>query len=226
MVLSKAGSDRKWVFHLTGLGDAAYLEKSALKYLVLVSRGLYMEISPAELGFDAPRLLNPVSIVGELIPRWKSEGLGMEAVAGRTAFGFRFLPAEEDASAQRAGTCAISIDQETQLPTRFQIESPRSLIEARELRLTVPLTQFDVPSGLKKMNADQLKPLVRAFASGVQPYIDALNPRRPVQAQPSKPGAASSANKGLNANPTRGSPGSSNKRPAVPNANRKAIRST
>jgi hypothetical protein len=231
MVLSKAGSDRKWVFHLAGLGDAAYLEKSALKYLVLVSRGLYTEISPAELGFDAPRLLNPVSIVGELIPRWKSEGLGMEAVAGRTAFGFRFLPSDQDAGPQRQGTCAISIDQETQLPTRFQIDSPRSLIEARDLRLTVPLTQFDVPSGLKKMNADQLKPLIQAFAAGVQPYIDALNPRRPAQAPPAPP-AASSANKGLNATPPlnrapgNAVPGSSNKRAPVSNSNRKVIRST
>jgi hypothetical protein len=231
MVLSKAGSDRKWVFHVTGLGDAAYLEKSALKYLVLVSRGLYTEISPAQLGFDAPRLLNPVSIVGELIPRWKSEGLGMEAVAGRTAFGFRFLPTDQDANQQGQSTCAISIDQETQLPVRFQIDSPKSLIEARELRLTVPLTQFDVPSGLKKMNADQLKPLIQAFSAGVQPYIDALNPRQPAKSQPAA-AAASNSNRGLNAIPppnrTPGNavPGSSNKRAPVSNSNRKVIRST
>jgi hypothetical protein len=230
-VLSKAGNDRKWVFQVPGLGDVGYLEKSGLRYLVLVTRGIYTEVTPAELGFDAQNRLNPVVIVSRMIPDFQSESVGPELVVNRLGTKFRFSRPNSAGGTDQPTTCAISLDQETKLPIRFEMDSPKSLIEARDLRLNIDLGQFDVPIGMKKVTSESVRLQIQAFTRAVQPFINALNVARPDQppvepaGSASAPAAGKESPSGVSSNRGTGAARPANSRRSPANSNRKPIRS-
>jgi hypothetical protein len=195
--LDKVGNDRRWSFQVPALGSVVYLEKSGLKYLVLYDRKKYLEVSPADLGFDAGKMLNPLTAAVALARKSEPEGLGLDQVAGRNAFKFRFAPSSDGSSPDRV-VGIITVDQETGLPTRFELSEMqgqslrnKSSLEAREVKLSVSASLFDVPVGMTKIKASEAKPQIQQFSASVRRFVDALNP--PLLQKKEAPTAANAA---------------------------------
>lgn len=177
--LAKVGADRRWTFIFPApLGQIVYLEKSGLKYLVLVERKQYIELTPDALGFQLGRVLTPNSIAERLGSR-QYEKLGLEPVNGRTAIKYR-LTAAGDTSTQTDGV--IFVDQETGLPLRSELNTAttagtksRVIVEVRDVQLNPNPAQFDVPAGTKKVTQQEARQQVESFASALRPFADIIS---------------------------------------------------
>ena len=184
--LAKVGADRRWTFVFPApLGQIVYLEKSGLKYLVLVERKQYVELTPDALGFQLGSVLTPNSIAERLGSR-QYEKLGLEPVNGRTAIKYRVSRAV-DTSTQTDGV--IFVDQETGLPLRSELNTAatagaksRVIVEVRDVQLNPNPAQFDVPAGMKKVTQQEARQQVEGFASAVRPFADIISgtPSAPV----------------------------------------------
>ena len=175
---AKLGADRRWSFALPApLGHIVYLEKSGLKYLVLMDRNQYVELAPDALGVQPAGVLTPSAIAEKLKPHSQYEQLGLEPVNGRTAMKYRITGA---ADAARGGV--IFVDQETGLPLRYElsaIATPgttlRVIVEARDVQLSPDRLQFDVPAGMRKVTPQDAKSQIEAFAGSLHFFSDILS---------------------------------------------------
>ena len=168
---AKLGADRRWAFTLPApLGRIVYLEKSGLKYLILLDRKQYVELAAEALGFQMSKELTPGAIA-ERLKRVQFEQLGLEPINARTAMKYR-LTSASDASTQIDGV--IFVDQETGLLLRSEVntaipsgEKARVIVEARDLQLNPDRSEFDVPVGMKKVPPHEAKQQIEGFASAI-----------------------------------------------------------
>lgn len=175
---AKLGSDRRWSFALPApLGHIVYLEKSGLKYLVLIDRNQYVELAPDALGFQPSHVLTPSAIAEKLKPNSQYEQLGLEPVNGRTAMKYRITGAGD---AARSGV--IFVDQETGLPLRYELNTVatpgttlRVIVEARDVQLSPDRLQFDVPGGMRKVTPQEAKSQVETFAESLRFFSDIIS---------------------------------------------------
>jgi hypothetical protein len=174
---AKFGADRRWVFLLPApLGQVAYLEKSGLKYLVLIERKQYVELTTDALGFQPVSVLTPGAVAERMKAGAQHEQLGLDTVNGRTAVKYR-LTVGDDVSRQTDDV--IFVDQETGLPLRCEINAVqpagtklRVIVEARDVQLNPDRLQFDVPLGMKKVTPQEAKPQIESFASAFRFVAD------------------------------------------------------
>jgi hypothetical protein len=169
---AKLGADRRWAFTLPApLGRTVYLEKSGLKYLILLDRKQYVELAPDPLGFQMSKELTLGAIAERLKPRVQFEQLGLEPINARTAMKYR-LTSATDASTRIDGV--IFVDQETGLLLRSELntaspsgEKSRVIVEARDLQLNPDRSEFDVPAGMKKVSPQEAKQQIEGFVSAI-----------------------------------------------------------
>jgi hypothetical protein len=171
---ARIGSDRRWAFQVAPpLGQVIYLEKSGLKYLVFPSRGLYTDIFPGQQGFQPAALVTPASPASSL-KNQPVERSGIELMNGRTTIKYRFIvaPSSESKSDQFA-----YLDQETRMPIHAEIDvltakrnTTRLVMDVRDLQLNPDRMQFDIPTGMKKVPADQLKPQIAVLVEALRPF--------------------------------------------------------
>ncbi|MEK6410284.1 MAG: hypothetical protein AABN34_25460 [Acidobacteriota bacterium] len=181
---AKLGADRRWTFMLPApLGQTVYLEKSGLKYLVLLDRKQYVELMPEALGVQLGGMLTPGAIAERLKSRAQHEQLGLDTINGRTAIKYR-LTGSGDASRQTDGM--IFVDRETGLPLRCEMNlvlpagtKSRVIVEARDLQLSPDRAQFDVPAGMKKVSPQEAKQQVEGFATALRLFADIMSGARP-----------------------------------------------
>jgi hypothetical protein len=168
---ARLGADRRWAFELTQ-GQVIYLEKSGLKYLVFPTRGQYAEVSPGNAGFQAGDLISPNVAWARLKSRL-AERLGVEPVNGRTTIKCRYATASPGEKSE-----FLFVDQEIGLTIRSELNPVREkegsvvrlIIDARDLQLNPDRSKFDVPSGMKKVPADQLKAQIASLTEALRPY--------------------------------------------------------
>jgi len=169
---AKLGADRRWSIQSTQ-PPVTYLEKSGLKYLVFPTLGQYAEIVPGEAGFQPEELMTPNFAWTRLKSR-PAEKLGVEPVNGRTAvkYSFRTTTAGADKSE------FLLVDWETGLAIRSELSPAREkepsgnrlIVDAKDLQLNPDSRQFDVPSGMKKVTAEQLKPQIKSIVEALRVY--------------------------------------------------------
>jgi outer membrane lipoprotein-sorting protein len=180
---AKLGADRRWAFVLPApLGQMVYLEKSGLKYLVLVDRKQYVELTPDALGFQPASVLTPGAVAERLKPGAQHEELGLDTVNGRTAIKYRLTGAGDTS---RQTDAVIFVDQETGLPLRCEMNAVqpagpklRVIVEARDVQLNPDRLQFDVPAGMKKVTPQEAKPQIESFASALRFVADIARGRQ------------------------------------------------
>lgn len=180
---AKLGADRRWAFTLPApLGRTVYLEKSGLKYLILLDRKQYVELTPDALGFQMSKELTLGAIAERLKPRVQFEQLGLEPINARTAMKYR-LTSATDASTQIDGV--IFVDQETGLLLRSEVntavtsgEKSRVIVEARDLQLNPDRSEFDVPAGMKKVSPQEAKQQIEGFVGAIGYFAETLQPKR------------------------------------------------
>jgi len=181
---ARMSTDRRVSFKLPDpVGEVIYLEKPPLKYLIFPARNQYVELDPAELGFQLGEVMSPASIVTRLKEKTQYEQIGTESVNGRPAIKYRFKAAADTHT--QAGTAQadsiVYIDQETGLPVRSEIEAntssgagARITTSADSLQLTPQASLFDVPTNMKKVTSAELKQQVQSFVNtvrGVAAYL-------------------------------------------------------
>ena len=168
---ARLAADRRWAFDLPQ-GQVIYLEKSGLKYLVFPTRGQYAEASAGNAGFQAGDLISPNVAWARLKSRL-AERLGVEPVNGRMTIKYRYATASPGEKSE-----FLFVDQEIGLTIRSELNPVREkegsvvrlIIDARDLQLNPDTSKFDVPSGMKKVPADQLKPQIASLAEALRPY--------------------------------------------------------
>lgn len=169
---AKLGADKRWSVQSTQ-PPVTYLEKSGLKYLVFPTLGLYAEIMPGEAGFQPEELMTPNFAWTRLKSR-PAEKLGVEPVNGRTAIKYSFRPTTAGAEKSEF----LLVDQETGLAIRSELSPAREkeasgnrlILDARDLQLNPDSRQFDVPAGMRKVTAEQLKPQIRSLVEALRVY--------------------------------------------------------
>jgi hypothetical protein len=183
---AKLGADRRWAFSFPApLGQVAYLEKSGLKYLILFDHKQYTELTPNTLPFSMSAL-SPGAIADRLKPRMQFEKRDTEPLNGRTVIKYRLAAARAD-STESDG--AIFVDSETGLALRSDFNtspqagtSTRVIVEARDLHLNPDRSQFDVPSGMKKISTQEAKPQIEEFVSRLRVFADIVSGARSASA--------------------------------------------
>jgi hypothetical protein len=168
---ARLAADRRWAFELKQ-GQVIYLEKSGLKYLVFPTRGQYAEVLPGDAGFQASDLISPNVAWARLKSRL-AERLGVEPVNGRTTIKYRYATASPGEKSE-----FLFVDQEIGLTIRSELNPVREkegsvvrlIIDARDLQLNPDRSKFDVPSGMKKVPADQLKSQIVSLSEALRPY--------------------------------------------------------
>ena len=168
---ARLAADRRWAFELAQ-GQVIYLEKSGLKYLVFPTRGQYAEVSPGDAGFQASDLISPNVAWARLKSR-PAERLGIEPVNGRTTIKYRYATAGPGGKNE-----FLFVDPEIGLTIRSVLNPVREkegsvvrlIIDARDLQLNPDSSKFDVPSGMKKVQAVQLKPQIVSLTEALRPY--------------------------------------------------------
>ena len=201
---AKLGADRRWAFTLPApLGRTVYLEKSGLKYLILLDRKQYVELAPEALGFQMSKDLTPGTIAERLKPRVQFEQLGLEPINARTAMKYR-LTSASDVSTQIDGV--IFVDQETGLLLRSELntavpsgEKWRVIVEARDLQLNPDRSEFDVPAGMKKVPPQEAKQQIEGFVSAIGYFAETLQPNQARM----KPPVTANANSSTGQNSSR-----------------------
>lgn len=171
---AKLGGDRRWSFQLSQT-LITYLEKSGLKYLVVPTLGQYAEIMPGESGWQPSELMTPNLAWARLKSR-PAEKLGVEPVNGRTAVKYSFRPASAGADKSEF----LLVDQETGLAIRSELNpanekdpsGKRLIVDARDLQLNPDGRQFDVPEGMKRVPAEQLKPQIKQLVEALRVYTE------------------------------------------------------
>lgn len=174
---AKLGSDRRWSFALPApLGHIVYLEKSGLKYLVLIDRNQYVELAPGAPGFEPAGVLTPSAIAEQLKPHSRYEQLGLEPVNGRTTMKYRITGAGD------ARNGMIFVDQETGFPLRYEltgVPTPgtnlRVIVEARDVHFNPDRLQFDVPAGMKKITPQEAKSQIESVAASLRFFSDIIS---------------------------------------------------
>ncbi len=206
---ARLGADRRWAITLPVVGQAIYLEKPDMRYLILPSRNQYVELSPDAIGFKLGNVMTPSAMVEQLKPRTQYETLGTETINGRTATKYRFTGSKDTGT--KAGTVQsdafVYVDEATGLPLRADVSLAASsggtangVLETKDINLNPDAKLFAVPTGYKKMTAEELKQQIQGFiqfirvfapmmrqqaaspappASAPQPAAPAPNPNRP-----------------------------------------------
>lgn len=178
---ARLASDRRISFKLPDpVGEVVYLEKAPLKYLIFPARNQYVELDPAELGFQLGSVMSPASAIERLKERTQYERMGTEVVNGRTAIKYRFRGATDTRT--QVGTVQadsiVYVDQETGLPVRSEVDTmsssgagARVLTEADNLQLTPDPLLFEVPATMKKVSSTELKQQVQGFVNAIRVFV-------------------------------------------------------
>ena len=198
---SRMDASRRWSVKVPGINqEVIYLERPGLKYLILPARTQYVELTPDALGFPLGSLLTPSAMMERLKSR-PHENLGPEPVNGRPATKYKFAGAANTGT--QAGTIQadsiVYIDDETGLPLRADLSAvatsgsnARGVLETRDIHLNPDPALFDVPTGYKKVTAEELKQQIQNFVillRAIAPYLG-----QQVTVQPPPGGPAPSAN--------------------------------
>ena len=178
---ARLATDRRISFKLPDpVGEVVYLEKAPLKYLIFPARNQYVELDPAELGFQLGNVMSPASAIERLKERTKYERMGTDTVNGRTAIKYRFTGAADTQT--QVGTVQadsiVFVDQETGLPLRSEVDTmsssgagARVVTEAANLELTPDPLLFEVPVTMKKVTSAELKQQVQGFVNAIRVFV-------------------------------------------------------
>ena len=195
---ARLAADRRISFKLPDpVGEVVYLEKAPLKYLIFPARNQYVELDPAELGFQLGNVMSPASAIERLKERTQYERIGTESVNGRPAIKYRFRGTADTRT--QVGTVQadsiVYVDQETGLPLRSEVDTisssgagARVLTEADNLQLSPDPSLFEVPLAMKKVTSAELKQQVQGFVNAIRVFASyarqQMNPATPASTPP------------------------------------------
>ncbi len=211
--VARSGADRRVSFKLPDGSDLIYLEHAGSQYVVAPARKQYAELTPEATGFQLYKLMTPGQLVAHLDRLKGIEAVGEESVDGRTALKYRYsMVSKTGTSAGDVSTESfVYVDKDTGLPLRAELFSEASgnvqgvkaakiVAEMRDISTDVDPAFFEVPAGLNKVPAEQVRAQIDAVTSTVAAVLRTLLSN--MNSEATMPAAAPSAS-------TAGSPAAS-----------------
>ena len=185
--VARNGVDRRVSFKLPDGSDLIYLDHAGTQYVIAPGRKQYAELTPEATGFQLHKLMTPGQLVSYLDKLKGVEAIGEEPVNGRTALKYRYsLTSKTGTSAGDVNTESyVYVDKETGLPLRTELFSEASgnvqgvkaakiVAELRDINTSVDPTLFEVPAGLNKVPAEQVRAQIDAVTSTVAAVLRTL----------------------------------------------------
>jgi hypothetical protein len=185
--VARSGADRRVSFKLPDGSDLIYLEHAGTQYIVAPARKQYAELTPEATGFQLYKLMTPGQLVAYLEKLKGIEAMGEESLDGRTALKYRYsMVSKTGTSAGDVTTESfVYVDKDTGLPLRAEMFSEASgsvqgvkaakiVAEMRDINTDVEPTFFEVPAGLNKVPAEQVKAQIDAVTSTVAAVLRTL----------------------------------------------------
>ena len=185
--VARNGDDRRVSFKLPDGSDLIYLDHAGTQYVIAPGRKQYAELTPEATGFQLHKLMTPGQLVSYLDKLKGVEAIGEEPVNGRTALKYRYsLTSKTGTSAGDVNTESyVYVDKETGLPLRTELFSEASgnvqgvkaakiVAELRDITTTVDPALFEVPAGLNKVPAEQVRAQIDAVTSTVAAVLRTL----------------------------------------------------
>jgi hypothetical protein len=168
--VSRSGDDRRMEFTIPAGGRVIYLDKGTTNYLVLPDKNQYAELNKESTGFEIRRLLMPEDIVRQVKATPGLQLVGDETLNGREATKYRYAAVANTQT--QAGDVAtesyLYVDKATGLPLRSETVSQTSgnvqgykglrlVTEMTDIRTDPAADQFQPPTNLQKVDADQVR---------------------------------------------------------------------
>src|ERR1700730_864620 len=185
--VARSGADRRVSFKLPDGSDLIYLDHAGTQYVIAPGRKQYAELTPEATGFQLGKLMTPGQLVSYLEKLKGVQAEGEEPVNGRTALKYRY------AMTSKTGTSAgdlstesfVYVDKETGLPLRTEllteasgnvqgVKAAKIVAELRDISTDVSPTLFEVPVGLNKVPAEQVKAQIDAVTGTVTAVLRTL----------------------------------------------------
>jgi hypothetical protein len=182
--VARSGEDRRVSFKLPDGSDLIYLDHAGTQYVIAPARKQYAELTQEATGFQLHKLMTPGQLVAYLDKLKGIEAVGEEQINGRTALKYRYT------TTSRTGTSAgdvntesfVYVDKETGLPLKTElfseasgnvqgVKAARIVAEMRDISTDVDPTLFEVPSGLNKVPAEQVRAQIDAVTSTVAAVV-------------------------------------------------------
>jgi hypothetical protein len=153
-----------------GNDQIIYLDRADKRYVILPNRKQYAELDPQSTGFDVPKLMTPAQVISQVKSVSGCTNAGEEQFNGRNAVKYRC------SAAARTGTQAgdvkdesfIYVDKDTGLPLHSEsvisssgnvggASTVKIVTEMSNIQTSVPANMFDLPTGLSKIDANQVR---------------------------------------------------------------------
>ena len=185
--VARNGADRRVSFKLPDGSDLIYLEQGDKHIVIMPGRKQFAELTPEATGFQLQKLMTPGQIVSYLEKLKGIERVGDDTMNGRPADKYRYATTTNTStSAGQVNTEAFFyVDKDTGLPLRVDLSSEASgnvqgikgakiVAEMRDISTNVDDSLFQVPAGLNKVPAEQVRAQIDAFTNTVAALVKAL----------------------------------------------------
>jgi hypothetical protein len=191
-------------FDLPGGERVTFLNRADMRYVILPDRRQYAELTPETAGFDVPRLIWPGQIVADL-QKWRGyERVGEEQLNGRDVV--KYAATNTTRTGTQAGDVSaetfIYVDKNTGLPLRTEmlaeatgdvqgVRGVKIITEVRDIQRDYDQSIFEVPQGMNKVTAEQVRRQVNAVVSAANAIAGASmnEATAPSASAPSSPAA-------------------------------------
>ncbi len=185
--VARNGADRRVAFKLPDGSDLIYLDQGGKHIVIAPSRKQYAELTPEATGFQLQKLMTAGQIVSYIEKLKGVERVGEETINGRAAEKYRYATTTNTSTSAGAvkSEAFVYVDKETGLPLKTELYSEASgnvqgvkgakiVAEMRDISTTVDESLFQVPTGLNKVPAEQVRQQIDAFARTVAALGQAL----------------------------------------------------
>jgi len=198
--VARSGDDRRMEFTMPAGGRVIFLDKGGKNYLVMPEMNQYAELTKDALGFDVRRLLMPEQIVAQVKGMAGMQLVGDDTYNGRpvTKYKYAAVANTQTQAGQVATDSFMMIDKATGLPLHTETMSQsqsggnvqgykgfRVVTEMTDISTTPAADQFAEPTGLKKIESEQVKAQVNMIFSALAGFIGQMLKQGQPAASPS-----------------------------------------
>jgi hypothetical protein len=198
--VARSGDDRRMEFTMPAGGRVIFLDKGGKNYLIMPEMNQYAELTKDSLGFDVRRLLMPEQMVAQVKGMPGMQLVGDDTYNGRpvTKYKYAAVANTQTQAGQVATDSFLMIDKATGLPLHTETMSQsqsggnvqgykgfRVVTEMTDLSTTPAADQFAEPTGLKKIESEQVKAQVNMIFSALASLVGQMLKQGQPAASPS-----------------------------------------
>jgi hypothetical protein len=183
---ARNGANQRVSFKI-GSDTVTYLDRGDKRYVILPNRKQYAELDAQSTGFEVPKFMTPAQIINQVKRASGCENAGEESFGGRNAVKYRCAAAATTAT--QAGDVKsesfIYVDKETGLPLHSESSvstsgnvggenSIKFITEMSNLQTTVPADAFNEPTGMSKIDPQQVRSQVETILKAAAIFMQGM----------------------------------------------------